>query len=604
MKYFLKRSCRGVFCVIILFYGILIPGHGIWPTGSHGKPLSKYQTQKSHTECANHSGVFMQSLMIPISELKSYARIVTKQNPEITVRRTDILNCIVQTLGFSDYSQYERLMNKSTSKISFTNDTKFLVPEELTLSQLLDWGWRIADDLKDKTGLEIPLFHVLNSKIPSTPLDSSINIQFKHLAELPALRMSGILYLLSLSSGHDFFNKDTGIVNWPSLLTFLRLGSSHMAINLRLYRFHALNQEKGLRYHEGLLADVQKRLIRRSITDEEAIELIRTVLDEEKTYLAGFSGKVAKFTFPLYEDCPISEHGLKNFAVIRSKTSPQKPLLLGLEKNTHGVLGLLAPRKALTLSTEDIRTNLHIAGAAGSGRSYKMLFLLRQAVMNRSGVLYIDGRGDQKTFWFIKSLLKSHGRENDLIFLSINHTTELSKLSLPDLARQNKIVYVMLPDLEKDPEAMRPSVVDILDTLLISLSDVDAPKKSGNFPYCLFLNDIMSVFRSTTNTGNLCSLIDKANQHKIAVVSSEQDYLDYGDLRTQLLSRFKTHLLMKIECLNGGLLELSPKERRDMAFWEPGDFRYFRYDGKRYPKTYRIPYADPTLIKHSYLTMS
>jgi hypothetical protein len=548
----------------------------------------------------------MQSLMIPISELKSYARIVTKQNPAITVRRTDILNCIAQTLGFNDYSQYERLMNKSTSKVSFTTDTQFLVPEELTASQLLDWGWRIADDLKDKTGLEVPLFHVLNSKIPITPLDSSIKIQFKHLAELPALRMSGILYLLSLSSGHDFFNKDTGSVNWPSLLTFLRLGSSHMAINLRLYRFHGLNQEKGLRYHEGLLADVQKRLIRRSITDEEAIESIRTVLDEEKTYLAGFSGtgKVKKFTFPLYEDYRINEGGLKSLAVIRSKTSPQKPLLLGLEKNTHGALGLLAPRKALTLSTEDIRSNLHIVGSAGSGRSYNLRFLLRQAVMNESGALYIDGKGDTETFWLIKSILKSHGRENDLIVLSINHTTELSKLSLPDLARQNKIVFLMMPGLEKDPEAMRPSVVDILDTLLISLSDVDAPKKSGNFPYCLFLNDIMSVFRDTTNTENLCSLIDRANQHKIAVVSSEQDYLVYGDTNIELLSRFKTHLLMKMECPNGGLFELSPKELCDMDFWEPGDFRYFRYDGKRDPKTYRIPYTDPTLIEHSYLTMS
>lgn len=552
----------------------------------------------------------MNKLIIPISDLKSYARIVKKQNPNVAVKRTDILNRIARTLGFDSYSNYERYLNKSITNLGHSKPFGLLSSDTCPLNELFDWSESIADDLAKIADLELPTIWVFSKEIPSTPLDKYILRQVDNVDKLPALRISGILYLLSLCSGRDLFDAKTWSVNWPNLLECLKNDALPSVINQRLEKFRVLNDEKGLRYHEGLLDVIEADLIMGTTKDNEAIDEIDSLLNQERDYISkvtlGRSLDNIKLSFPLYYDGPLNSECSANLAIIREHTSVQKPLLLGLEYKSPKikVLGWPAKPKHLTLTTESIRDNIMITGAAGSGRDLNNLFLLRQAVMNNHGAIYIDGQGNPGTFWVLKGILKEHNRENDLTVLTIHHQDEFRLLDLTILAIQKKIVYVMLPALEKDPDVLGEYVSDLLKHLANSLPDHGGALKSGYFPFCLLLNGIMSSLREKPRQDVLCHFIDKANKHKLSVIASEQDYASSSAPMDRIVSRFKSHILMKTECPEESIFGLSPVESRELVSLKPGNFKYFRYSGERDPTTYRAPYLDPLDLNHSYLVMS
>lgn len=87
----------------------------------------------------------------------------------------------------------------------------------------------------------------------------------------------------------------------------------------------------------------------------------------------------------------------------------------------------------LWFSNEDMRTHVLIFGSTGSGKTETLISLAFNALMQSSGFIYIDGKGDNALFAKIFSMVRSMGREDDLLL--INFMTGARDITGPQKAR-------------------------------------------------------------------------------------------------------------------------------------------------------------------------
>jgi len=72
----------------------------------------------------------------------------------------------------------------------------------------------------------------------------------------------------------------------------------------------------------------------------------------------------------------------------------------------------------LWFSNEDMRTHVLIFGSTGSGKSEALKSLAFNALVQGSGFLYVDGKGDSSLFASVFSMVRFMGREDDLLLIS------------------------------------------------------------------------------------------------------------------------------------------------------------------------------------------
>jgi len=72
----------------------------------------------------------------------------------------------------------------------------------------------------------------------------------------------------------------------------------------------------------------------------------------------------------------------------------------------------------LWFSNEDMRTHVLIFGSTGSGKTQAMLSIAYNALLQASGFIYVDGKGDNSLYASIFSLARSMGREDDLLLIN------------------------------------------------------------------------------------------------------------------------------------------------------------------------------------------
>lgn len=95
--------------------------------------------------------------------------------------------------------------------------------------------------------------------------------------------------------------------------------------------------------------------------------------------------------------------------------------------------GTMKPRKArgicffgnrksnndeLWFSNEDMRTHVLMFGSTGSGKTEALVSLSFNALIQGSGFLYVDGKGDNSLFARVFSMCRSMGREDDLLLIN------------------------------------------------------------------------------------------------------------------------------------------------------------------------------------------
>lgn len=72
----------------------------------------------------------------------------------------------------------------------------------------------------------------------------------------------------------------------------------------------------------------------------------------------------------------------------------------------------------LWFGNEDMRTHALIFGSTGSGKTEALVSLAYNALIQGSGFIYVDGKGDNSLYAKVFSLVRSMGREDDLLLIN------------------------------------------------------------------------------------------------------------------------------------------------------------------------------------------
>jgi len=78
----------------------------------------------------------------------------------------------------------------------------------------------------------------------------------------------------------------------------------------------------------------------------------------------------------------------------------------------------LKTNSELWFANEDMRTHILIFGSTGSGKTEALVSLAFNALIQASGFIYVDGKGDNSLFAKIFSMVRSMGREDDLLLIN------------------------------------------------------------------------------------------------------------------------------------------------------------------------------------------
>lgn len=72
----------------------------------------------------------------------------------------------------------------------------------------------------------------------------------------------------------------------------------------------------------------------------------------------------------------------------------------------------------LWFNNDDMRTHVLIFGSTGSGKTVALTSLVFNALVQSSGFLYVDGKGDNSLFANVFSMCRTMGREDDLLLIN------------------------------------------------------------------------------------------------------------------------------------------------------------------------------------------
>lgn len=72
----------------------------------------------------------------------------------------------------------------------------------------------------------------------------------------------------------------------------------------------------------------------------------------------------------------------------------------------------------LWFANDDMRTHALIFGSTGSGKTETLVSLSYNALVQGSGFIYVDGKGDNSLYAKVFSMVRSMGREDDLLLIN------------------------------------------------------------------------------------------------------------------------------------------------------------------------------------------
>lgn len=118
----------------------------------------------------------------------------------------------------------------------------------------------------------------------------------------------------------------------------------------------------------------------------------------------------------------------------------------------------ISTKEQLWFSNSDMRTHVLIFGSTGSGKTESLLSISFNALLQGSGFIYVDGKGDNALFAKVFAMVRMMGREDDL--LVINFMTGAEDITGP----QSKVLSNTM-----NPFALGSS--SMLSNLVVSLMD-------------------------------------------------------------------------------------------------------------------------------------
>jgi intracellular multiplication protein IcmO len=119
-----------------------------------------------------------------------------------------------------------------------------------------------------------------------------------------------------------------------------------------------------------------------------------------------FTMKVLPFKLPIYSNLP-DKHD-----VPPGKKKPNQAggiYFFGNDMNSQD---------QLWFTNNDMRTHVLIFGSTGSGKTEALISIAYNALIQGSGFIYVDGKGDNALFAKIFSMVRTMGREDDLLLVN------------------------------------------------------------------------------------------------------------------------------------------------------------------------------------------
>jgi intracellular multiplication protein IcmO len=118
----------------------------------------------------------------------------------------------------------------------------------------------------------------------------------------------------------------------------------------------------------------------------------------------------------------------------------------------------LSSSQELWFTNDDMRTHVLIFGSTGSGKTEALVSLSYNALVQGSGLIYVDGKGDNALFAKIFSLARKMGREDDLLL--INFMTGARDIVGP---QKTRISNTMNPFSNGSSSMLAQLVVSMMD---------------------------------------------------------------------------------------------------------------------------------------------
>ncbi|HSW69466.1 MAG TPA: TraM recognition domain-containing protein [Gammaproteobacteria bacterium] len=195
---------------------------------------------------------------------------------------------------------------------------------------------------------------------------------------------------------------------------------------------------------------------------------------QSSALLVGFA--ICSFIFtPLTEVVFLIAFGIFLYAITRKFRLPfRMPQRSAAFDYNDPLPGSIKPRKArgicffgnkkiteeeLWFNNDDMRTHVLIFGSTGSGKTEALVSLAFNALVQGSGFLYVDGKGDNSLFAKVFSMARSMGREDDLLL--INFMTGARDIIG---AQEKRLSNTMNPFCRGSSEMLSQLVISLMDS--------------------------------------------------------------------------------------------------------------------------------------------
>ena len=219
---------------------------------------------------------------------------------------------------------------------------------------------------------------------------------------------------------------------------------------------------------------------------------------------------VAGYTLPALADVVFIAGVIGFFAAItRKATLPfRMPLHSGLPDYNDTEPGSTKPRKSrgiyffgndrkdhqeLWFNNDDMRTHVLMFGSTGSGKTEALISIAYNALLQGSGFIYVDGKGDNSLFSKIFSMVRSMGREDDLLL--INFMTGARDIIGPQKTRLSNTL---------NPFSSGSS--SMLSQLVVSLMDSSSQSSDGDMwkgRAISFVEALMKILVAMRDAGHI-----------------------------------------------------------------------------------------------------
>lgn len=172
--------------------------------------------------------------------------------------------------------------------------------------------------------------------------------------------------------------------------------------------------------------------------------------------------------------------------------------------------------KELWFANEDMRTHALIFGSTGSGKTEALVSIAYNALVQGSGFIYVDGKGDNSLYAKVFSMVRSMGREDDLLL--INFMTGARDIVGP---QEKRLSNTLNPFCQGSSSMLTQLVVSLMGE---SSSGSDGDMWKGRA--IAFVEALMRLLVYMRDEGSL--LLD---------ANSIRNYFDLGRLETIVIDK-------------------------------------------------------------------